>query len=1236
MRRKILAGLLTAGMIINLCPAGMGTIEAKAEAVKTAEDAGSAERVKNICLGVLHSAAVMENGDLYCWGDNDSGEVGNGSKKDQLTPVKVLEGVKEVSLGFEYSAAVMENGDLYCWGYNRYGEVGNGRTGDQRTPVKVLEGVKEVSLGCYSSAAITENGDLYCWGWNEYGEVGNGSLEDQHTPVKVLEGVKEVSLGYDNSAAITENGDLYCWGWNEYGEVGNGSLEDQDTPVKVLEGVKEVSLGAWYSAAITENGDLYCWGYNWCGQVGNGSTEDQHTPVKVLEGVKEVSLSSGHSAAITENGDLYCWGWNEYGEVGNGSLEDQHTPVKVLEGVKEVSLGCYSSAAVTENGDLYCWGDNGWGQVGNGRTEDQHTPVKVLEGVREVSLGHYHSAAVTENGDLYCWGYNEYGQVGNGSTEDRLTPVKVLGSGMMPESGSSAEEDLFKTSTDGVCDANSIAALLENPDYSSYVSSVRSIDMIIPGLKQTNMGNKTVCGNMVPQGVCATNHYILISAYCKDKEHNSVIYVMDKSRKKYITTILLSVEDHAGLKDGNHVGGLAFGNNTVYIAGSGDNKVWKLPYRTVSYAVSSGKDAYAATISKNDYIRTGNASFIYWDESFQELFVGNFDESDASQNFMRSYDVNTGNATSRKIQLPKQTQGVSFGVGKDKRTYCICSKSYGRKNQSEIYAAELIKLGGLFDYRLLNWHKITVPNMSEDIQVLGGTLYHCFESAANCYRSGGEQEQPFDRIPYIGVRSLILSIMNGGELANIKGKFREVKRSAWKGEGEIDDNSGILLEGSCGENVSYCLYDNGEILLSGQGDMEDYSEELAPWDDYKEKITSVYIDRGVTSVGEYAFYNCPNLTEVTASEYMNFNTNFIIGRHAFDNCPMLQKMMLPDVLFDIKEEAFDQSAEIEFDSDSDDIKKYTDSNGNTTLHQHDFRHVKTVKATCMENGYDLYQCECGCEEVKNIVEATSEHSWKEAAREEATETEDGFVKYQCENCIDTYVEILESVPSADIPEMTETPLPPISTEVPSQSVKPNQSAMPVQSVEPNQSAMPVQSVEPNQSAMPVQSVKPNQSAMPVQSVKPNQSAMPVQSVKPNQSAIPVQSVKPVQSPAPSPSVTPSLSTTSKPTYHDDDDNYYSTKPKKPAKVKLKSCKAKGKKTIVVRWKKASKAVGYQVQYALKPNFSHKKQKKVKTLMVKLKKLKSKKTYYIRVRAYNKKNGRTAYGRWSTKKKCRVK
>lgn len=379
-------------------------------------------KIKSFYSDGYTSAAITEDGELYCWGNNSVGTVGNGTFINQLTPVKILEDVREVFLSSWTTIAITTNGDLYCWGFNIWGQVGNGTTINQSTPIKILKNVMVFDADGSTFSAITTNGDLYRWGRNEGGELGNNSIINQLTPIKILENVKEFSSYAGVSGAITTNGDLYCWGLNWGGHVGNGTTENQLIPVKILENIKECSIESEISGAITTNGDLYCWGRNVHGAVGNGTTNDQLTPVKVLENVKNVLINNNYTtAAVTTNGELYCWGDNEYGKVGNGTRDTQLTPVKVLSSVK-----CFTAydtnKAITANGDLYCWGLNSYGQVGNGTTVNQLTPLKILENVKTVNK----NSAITTNGDLYCWGYNTNGQVGNGTTDTQLTPYKVI------------------------------------------------------------------------------------------------------------------------------------------------------------------------------------------------------------------------------------------------------------------------------------------------------------------------------------------------------------------------------------------------------------------------------------------------------------------------------------------------------------------------------------------------------------------------------------------------------------------------------------------------------------------------------------------------------------------------------------------------------------------------------------------------------------------------------------------
>ena len=377
-----------------------------------------------VSLGGDHSAAIAEDGNLYTWGYNYYGQLGNGTTTYSLTPIEIMDNVKSVSLGDDHSAAITEDGSLYTWGYNHDGELGNGTKTDSQTPIKIMDNVKSVSLGDYHSAAITEDGSLYTWGWNYRGELGNGTKTDSLTPIKIMDNVKSVSLGDDHSAAITEDGSLYTWGYNRDGELGNGTTTDSRTPIKIMDNIKLVSLGGNHSAAITEDGCLYTWGENDCGQLGNGTKTDSLTPIKIMDNVKSVSFGGGVSAAITEDGSLYTWGWNYYGQLGNGTKTDSQTPIKIMDNVKSVSIYDVCSAAITEDGSLYTWGRNYYGQLGNGTRTESLIPIKIMDNVKSVSLGDNHSAAIKEDGSLYTWGRNYHGQLGSGTT-DSLSPIKI-------------------------------------------------------------------------------------------------------------------------------------------------------------------------------------------------------------------------------------------------------------------------------------------------------------------------------------------------------------------------------------------------------------------------------------------------------------------------------------------------------------------------------------------------------------------------------------------------------------------------------------------------------------------------------------------------------------------------------------------------------------------------------------------------------------------------------------------
>jgi alpha-tubulin suppressor-like RCC1 family protein len=338
--------------------------------------------VPSITAGFTHTCSVTT--EARCWGDNRDGQLGDGTTTERLTPVPVvgLESGAVVSGSWAFhTCAIVGGGALKCWGGNDVGQLGDGTKVDRLTPVPVTglsSGVEAVSLGSGHTCAITAGGRLQCWGFNTFGVLGNGGDSPSLVPVNVsglADGVEAVSAGLFHTCAI-KSGGLLCWGNNFDSQVGNESCQPScSTPVQVSglrSGVAEVSAGAFHTCALLTDGRVKCWGSNEGGSLGDGTEIDRKTPVFVrgLSGVQAVSVGGLHTCALLESGGVKCWGSNSYGELGDGTKKDRKTPVAVRglsSGVQQIAAGGGHTCALLSGGGIRCWGSNRYGQLGNGR-----------------------------------------------------------------------------------------------------------------------------------------------------------------------------------------------------------------------------------------------------------------------------------------------------------------------------------------------------------------------------------------------------------------------------------------------------------------------------------------------------------------------------------------------------------------------------------------------------------------------------------------------------------------------------------------------------------------------------------------------------------------------------------------------------------------------------------------------------------------------------------------------------
>jgi alpha-tubulin suppressor-like RCC1 family protein len=246
-----------------------------------------------------HTCARDMAGGVWCWGDNFAGQLGDGTTVAQEAAVPVLvamggapfSGATSLTVGDSHNCVRTANDEVFCWGRNQQGQLGNGdTTGAQRAvPTKIdqLTAIS-VSAGRFHTCAVESDNTISCWGSNKHGRLGNGEgardsdTLNEFSPIRVLAeiggsaftGAAQVEGGA-MSCALGTDGTAYCWGMNAYGQTGNAG---QFVPAPVLGtdgaplgGVTRI-IGRYHRAcAFLVTGELVCWGRNDGGQLGDGT-----------------------------------------------------------------------------------------------------------------------------------------------------------------------------------------------------------------------------------------------------------------------------------------------------------------------------------------------------------------------------------------------------------------------------------------------------------------------------------------------------------------------------------------------------------------------------------------------------------------------------------------------------------------------------------------------------------------------------------------------------------------------------------------------------------------------------------------------------------------------------------------------------------------------------------------------------------------------------------------------------
>jgi alpha-tubulin suppressor-like RCC1 family protein len=359
--------------------------------------------------GAGFTCALMIGGTVRCWGDNGSGQLGNGTTNPSTYPVAVagITTATVVSSGGSHACARLSNSTVQCWGGNGHGQLGNGGTSPSPTPLTVpgITTAVGVAAGARHTCAILSDGTARCWGENTFGQVSGSSTADIKTPVAVsgITTANAITAGDAHSCVLLVAGSVRCWGLNAYGQLGNGTTAAAAGSVAVsgITTATLVNAGANHTCVRLSNSSVRCWGRGGSGQLGDGFSLNRSAPVVVsgLTTATTIGIGANHSCARLSNGSITCW----------GATSGSSSPVTVtgISGASSVGAGADFTCARLSDATVRCWGLNDHGQLGYAIAANlSATPQRVpgISTASAVSAGWYHTCALLGAGAVSCWG----------------------------------------------------------------------------------------------------------------------------------------------------------------------------------------------------------------------------------------------------------------------------------------------------------------------------------------------------------------------------------------------------------------------------------------------------------------------------------------------------------------------------------------------------------------------------------------------------------------------------------------------------------------------------------------------------------------------------------------------------------------------------------------------------------------------------------------------------------------